>query len=254
MIRSGRRGSARAAVPMPTSDAPDSRYALTSAAERTPPVPITGSPVRSTTLRTASNPAGSSSGPLMPPLPFPRRGLDPSSYRNPGSVLITDIASAPASRAATAMPAMSARAGDSFTESGRLVTARQPDTTAATDDASAPNSMPPALVLGQDRLSSYSAMPSSWSRPATTSAYSSTVKPTTLTSTRHLRTLLSSAGRCVLRTAASPGLARPTALSIPPANSPTRGGGLPARGSRETALTTMPPSRSSSMTPASSVP
>ena len=42
-------------------------------------------------------------------------------------------------------------------------------------------------------------------------------------------------------TASSPGLAKPTELSIPPRNSATRGAGFPLRGSKVTDLVTSPP-------------
>ena len=58
-------------------------------------------------------------------------------------------ASAPASTASSALRAMSGRVGDSFTNSGRFVTARARRTTSDNAAGSAPNSMPPAFTLGQ---------------------------------------------------------------------------------------------------------
>jgi hypothetical protein len=87
-----------------------------------------------------------------------------------------------------------------------------------------------------------------------TSPYSSVLKPTTLTSTCARWTREASHGRYSSRTRATPGLASPTELSIPPGNSATRGAGLPPRGSRDTALVMRPPTRSRSRTPSSSIP
>ena len=47
---------------------------------------------------------------------------------------------------------MSGSAGDSFTTSGRVATRAQRDTSSASARGSAPNSRPPAAVLGQDAL------------------------------------------------------------------------------------------------------
>ena len=169
-------------------------------------------------------------------------------------MLTTVTPSAPASRATSAIPAMSGSTGDSLATSGSRVRARQSATIRSTHCALAPNSMPPADVLGQDRLSSKPATPGASSSPDTTSAYSSTVKPTTFTSTWARCSRVASQGRWSARTAASPGFARPTELSMPPRNSATLGGRLPARGWRETAFVTSPPRRSRSRTPSSSRP
>src|SRR5436189_89648 len=61
-------------------------------------------------------------------------------------------------------------------------------------------------------------------------------------------------GSSCVATASRPGLASPTALSMPPRNSATRGAGWPRRGSGVTALLTTPPSASRSITPATSHP
>src|SRR5439155_35455 len=61
-------------------------------------------------------------------------------------------------------------------------------------------------------------------------------------------------GSSCVATASRPGLASPTALSMPPRNSATRGAGWPRRGSGVTALVTTPPSASRSITPATSRP
>src|SRR6185295_6607307 len=71
----------------------------------------------------------------------------------------------------------------------------------------------------------------------------------TFTSTRARRTLPPSQGSSCSRTASRPGLASPTAFSIPPANSATRGAGAPRRCSGVTALVTIPPRASRSITP-----
>ena len=70
------------------------------------------------------------------------------------------IASAPASRAVSAIRAMSGSTGDSFAISGSLVRLRHSDTMRCTHAGSAPNSIPPAEVLGHDRLSSSASHPS----------------------------------------------------------------------------------------------
>ena len=78
-----------------------------------------------------------------------------------------------------------------------------------TQSGSAPNSMPPALVLGHDRLSSNPAMPGLASRPPTTSAYSSTVNPTTFTRTCARATCAASHGSSSVRTRVEPGIGEP---------------------------------------------
>ena len=163
-------------------------------------------------------------------------------------------ASAPASRATRAIAAMSGSTGDSFAMRGSRVRDRHAETMRRTQAASAPNSMPPALVLGQERFSSKAVIPGAPSNRPTTSPYSSTVNPTTLTRTRAWVNRFASQGRCSSRTRSTPGLARPTELSMPPGNSPTRGAGFPDLGSSETALVTNPPRRSRSSTPSSSLP
>ena len=71
---------------------------------------------------------------------------------------------------------------------------------------------------------------------------------------RARRRFAPSHGRCSRRTSSIPGFARPIALSIPPANSATRGDGAPWRAARLTALVMMPPSASRSTTSAISRP
>src|SRR6266545_243842 len=65
---------------------------------------------------------------------------------------------------------------------------------------------------------------------------------------------LASQGSSCAATASSPGFASPTALSMPPRNSATRGAGWPRRASGVTAFVTIPPKASRSMTPATSRP
>ncbi len=216
---------------------------------------MSGTPTAFRTLAVASTPTGSSSRPLTPPLPKPRAGRRAStSITSPGSVFTSVMPSAPASTATRAAAAMSPSAGDSFTNSGLRVAARHPDTTARSDRSSAPNSSPPAFTLGQLTFSSNASSPASPSSAATTIGKSSTSRPTTFTSTRGPRTFAASHGRSSARTRSTPGFARPTALTIPPLHSATRGAGAPERGSTLTALVTSPPSASRSITPASSRP
>src|SRR5712691_1681459 len=74
------------------------------------------------------------------------------------------------------------------------------------------------------------------------------VAPATFTSTRARRVAPASQGSSCSRTASRPGFASPTALSIPPVNSATRGAGCPRRASGVTALVTIPPKASRSIT------
>src|SRR6266481_4888365 len=74
------------------------------------------------------------------------------------------------------------------------------------------------------------------------------VAPATFTRTRARRVAPASQGSSCSRTASSPGFASPTAFSIPPVNSATRGAACPRRASGVTALVTIPPRASRSMT------
>src|SRR5438105_10171953 len=80
------------------------------------------------------------------------------------------------------------------------------------------------------------------------------VPPATFTSTRARRVAAASQGSSCSRTASRPASARPTAFHIPPANSATRGAGCPRRASGVTALVTIPPRASRSITPDTSCP
>ena len=143
-------------MPTATNAAPAARYCRASAAVRIPPTPITGIPTRSVTRRVASTPMGRSAGPLSPPLPLPSRA---SSI--PGTVFTSVTASAPSCCATRAMAARSGSTGESFTLSGRVEARRQAATRLARLRGSAPNSRPPALVLGHDALISNAAIASS---------------------------------------------------------------------------------------------
>ena len=93
---------------------------------RTPPRPMTGrSAARSTHPPHGEHPRGkqrraADAAIAVAEARLRRRG----SSASPGRVLTTDTPSAPASRATTAMPAMSGSTGDSLATSGRFVTRR----------------------------------------------------------------------------------------------------------------------------------
>jgi len=99
---------------------------------------------------------GSNAGPLSPPLPLPSRLSS-----NPGIVFTRLTASAPSSRATRAIAGMSGSTGDNLTVSGRVETRRQARTSSARLPGSAPNSRPPAFVLGQEALTSKAVIASS---------------------------------------------------------------------------------------------
>ncbi len=193
--------------------------------------------------------------PLTPPDPKPSTGRRRSgSITNPGMVFTREMASAPASTAVRALATRSGSVGESLTKSGSRVAARAWLTTSASAHGSAPNSIPPACTFGQLTLSSKAETPGESFNSRTTSAYSCTWSPTTFTSTRAAFRCSASQGSSDCRTTLTPGLASPIALTIPPANSATRGEGAPWRGCMLTALVTNPPSSSRSITRASSRP
>src|ERR1051325_1057178 len=94
-------------------------------------------------------------GPLRPAVTFDIRGLRVSALiAIPMKVLIKEMASAPASSADRAIKGTLATLGESFTMSGRDEAALQLATRSASTARSAPNMIPPCLVLGQETLSS----------------------------------------------------------------------------------------------------
>src|ERR1019366_6509812 len=87
----------------------------------------------------------------------------------------------------------------------------------------------------------------------TTSSYSSCECPNTLQK-KTMFLMLFRSGSFSSRKARTPTFCSPMALSMPAAVSNSRGGGLPAIGSRESPFTTNPPSRSSVTTSSNSTP
>ena len=77
-------------------------------------------------------------------------------------VLTSVTASAPSSRATRAIATISGSTGDSLTDIGLAPAARQRRTSSRRPSGVAPNSRPPALVLGQDALISNAAI-TGWS-------------------------------------------------------------------------------------------
>ena len=147
---------------------------------------MTGTEIAWETRQVASTPTGRIAGPLTPPVPNPSAGRRRStSTTRPGTVFTTVTPSAPASTAMRAASAMFDSVGESFTNSGRRVSARAPATTARSDAGSEPNSVPPCFTLGQLTFSSKPSTPRGFvaaanSSPATTRANSSVANPTTL--------------------------------------------------------------------------
>ena len=92
---------------------------MTSRAEDTPPMPMTGTSTARATSLTILTATGKTAGPLNPPVRTEitgRRVL--RSMRIPTSVLMSDTASAPPSTAAFAMSAMDVTLGLNLTISG----------------------------------------------------------------------------------------------------------------------------------------
>ena len=163
----------------------------------------------------------------MPPLPNPRSGLrDSMSTSRPGIVFTSVRPVDPASSAIVAIRTMSVTAGESFTNNGSVVSARALVTTSRSASGSWPNSIPPARTFGQLTFSSKPSIPSTPSSRATTSAKCSTAADDVDQDSRS-RHALSEPRQVLVRTASTPGFARPIALSIPAANSATRGDGAP---------------------------
>src|SRR6202049_2332034 len=99
-------------------------------------------------------------GPDKPPITLASVGrLLRMSIDMPVIVLISETASAPDAAAATAVGRASPLLGDSFTIIGSVVARRTAAVTSATACGSAPNTMPPARILGQETLTSMPATP-----------------------------------------------------------------------------------------------
>src|SRR3989454_7331902 len=73
-------------------------------------------------------------------------------------VFTSVTASAPSSRATRAIATTSGSTGDNLADSGLVAAARQRRTSSRSPSGVAPNSRPPALVLGQDALISNAAI------------------------------------------------------------------------------------------------
>jgi len=134
---------------------------------------------------------------------------------------------------------MSVTLGVSFTMRGRRLARLMPSTTRAAASGSAPNESPPSSTLGQEMLASKAATPGAPSSLRATSAYSSQVRPTTLTMTGTPRR--ASQGRSSASRRSTPGFSSPMELSIPAGVSTVRGGGFPGQGSRDVPFTTTAP-------------
>ena len=147
----------------------------------------------------------------------------------PLSVLISEIASAPASSAAAATPAGSAAVGVSFTITGFPATARTRSTAAAVSAGSAPITSP-VSTFGHETFSSTIATSSRSPTAPASRASSSRLKP--ITETTSGTGSSASRGRSSRRKPSRPLFGSPIELISPSGDSHSRGGGLPWRGSR----------------------
>ena len=190
------------------------------------------------TMRRAT---GRTAGPERPPVLFASTILRLfTSTAMPVSVLIMEIASAPASSAASAFSVMSDTFGVSLTISGRFAAALTALVMAYTLSGFTPKATPPSCTFGQEMFISSRCTPVPASRSAICT-YCSTLVPVMLAITA--TSLVSSHGRSFSMKLSTPGFCRPTLLSMPLGVSAMREGGLPVRGSRLSPLTEMPPSR-----------
>ena len=114
-------------------------------------MPITGTLTAREACHTMRSATGFTAGPESPPTTFASTGRRVyTSTAMPVSVLISDIASAPASSAARAHSAMSATLGESLTISGFLASALVSLTMLYMDSGRVPKATPPSFTLGQD--------------------------------------------------------------------------------------------------------
>ena len=170
----------------------------------------------------------------------------------PFNVLIRDMASAPASSTAEAIPLRSVTLGLNLTITGKVVTALVAEVTRAASLGSVPNSIPPAEIFGQLIFSSMPLTPGTPSNLLATATYSSTVSPATLTITGTCHSAHS--GAFSLIRASTPIFSRPTELSRPSVVSTSRGCSFPLLGLSVVPLQTMAPNFCISTISAYSVP
>ena len=157
----------------------------------------------------------------------------------PVSVLMSESTSAPPASAARAISVISVTFGDSLTIKGCAALSFTRRVMCSTAFAWVPKAMPPSLTFGQEMLSSKKSTGDSRSR-STTSTYSSSLWPQTLTTTRVSNCFKK--GKSRLRNTSTPGFCRPIAFSMPLGVSAMRGVGLPAHGTAATPLVTTAPS------------
>ena len=177
----------------------------------------------------------------------------PASGRQPvpGSVLMAEIASAPASSQARATARTSDAAAVSLAISGRSQARRTAATADAADDASSPKATP-REPLAHDRLSSTPAIPGTPSSRRAPSASSLADSPHRLRMTCTLQPAHDAEYRS--RTWSSPRFCSPTPSSSPAGTSAVRGAGCPPRALRLVPRVTMAPRRSRSTRSAISAP
>ncbi len=159
----------------------------------------------------------------------------------PSAVLISVTATAPASRTALATSTTRSVFGLSFAHIGKRAT-EHAATTSADNSASWANIPRRPSRFGHERFTS-SATTCGGTATASiraASAYSSTLRPHTLTTTR--APAATSAGRSSFNQSFTPGPCRPTALIIPAGVGCTRGDAFPAQGCALKDLTTIAPS------------
>ncbi|GBC80147.1 hypothetical protein HRbin09_01377 [bacterium HR09] len=182
-------------------------------------------------------------GPERPPKPVAMEGFRVLALTLKARKVFTRVsASAPADNAASATASGLGALGESLTHRGRWVRGRKPLTSEAKSLGSCPNSMPPLFTLGQETLSSYAAIPSSFSSRSMTVAYSSSVSPKTFTTTHAPR--WRRVGSTSVQKASTPMFCRPMELIMPAGVSTMRGFGLPILGLGERPLVTTAPSAS----------
>ena len=206
-----------------------------------PPMPMIGICTFLALCQTMRRATGRTAGPERPPVLFASTILRLfTSTAMPVSVLIMEIASAPASSAASAFSVMSDTFGVSLTISGCFAAALTALVMAYTLSGFTPKATPPSCTFGQEMFISSRCTPVPASRSAICT-YCSTLVPVMLAITA--TSLVSSHGRSFSMKLSTPGFCRPTLLSMPLGVSAMREGGLPVRGSRLSPLTEMPPSR-----------
>ena len=159
----------------------------------------------------------------------------------PISVLISETASAPAFSTAFAITVISVTLGESFTITGTVDFSLTAVVTAAAISGTVPNATPPFFTLGHDILTSTAAIPFTSARRSAISRYSCSVSPRIFTTTGTSIACRDSIFSVINRL--TPTFSSPMAFSIPHDVSTIRGGGFPARASREMPFTTTAPRR-----------